>query len=288
MSSISPRYVTHVPEQRYDLRQSWVVQGDCRAVLADLPDRSVDLIFADPPYFLQLKQELRRPNNTVVDAVDDAWDQFGDFGEYDRFTREWLGACQRVLKPSGTIWVIGSYHNIFRVGAAMQDLGFWVLNSVIWEKVNPTPHFRGVRFCNAHEEMIWAAPSERGAKGYVFNYQELKAENGGKQMRSVWRFPLCTGSERLRAADGSKLHNTQKPSSLVERIVRACSRPGDLVLDPFGGTGTTAEAALRNFRRFFIVEQQREYVEKGIRPRLAGAEIAMLASAASRRAAHAA
>jgi len=287
VSSTSPRYVTHVPEQRYDLGHSWVVQGDCRAVLADLPDRSVDLIFADPPYFLQLRQELRRPNNTVVDAVDDAWDQFGDFGEYDRFTRAWLAACQRVLKPNGTLWVIGSYHNIFRVGAAMQDLGFWVLNSVIWEKVNPTPHFRGVRFCNAHEELIWAARSEKDAKGYIFNYQELKAENGGKQMRSVWRFPLCTGAERLRAADGSKLHSTQKPSSLVERIVRACSRPGDLVLDPFGGTGTTAEAALRNYRRFFVVEQQREYVDKGIRPRLAAAEIAMLASA-SRRAAHAA
>src|SRR5262249_211657 len=171
----------------------------------------------------------------------------------------------------------------FRVGAALQDLGFWVLNSVIWEKVNPTPHFRGVRLCNAHEELIWAGRSQAECKGYTFNYQELKAENGGKQMRSVWQFPICSGGERLKGGDGRKLHSTQKPLSLVDRIVRACSSPGDLVLDPFAGTGTTGEAALRLDRRFFLVERQRDYVEKGIRPRLAQAELDRLA--ASRRAA---
>jgi modification methylase len=262
-----------VPGQQYDLDGSWVVTGDCRATLADVPAASVDLVFADPPYYLQLQQELRRPNNTVVDGVDDAWDQFGDYAEYDAFTREWLAACRRVLKPSGTLWVIGTYHNIHRVGTTLQDMGFWVLNSVIWEKVNPTPHFRGVRFCNAHEELIWAARSQRDAKGYTFNYQDMKRENGGKQMRSVWRFAICAGGERLKGGDGRKLHSTQKPAELVERIVRGCSRPGDLIVDPFAGTGTTGEVALRLGRRFFLVERQREYVEKGIRARLAAAEL---------------
>jgi modification methylase len=273
LSSLSPRYATHVTGERYDPASNWVIAGDCRAVLADLPSASVDLIFADPPYFLQLRQELRRPNNTVVDAVDDAWDRFSGFGEYDRFTHEWLAACRRVLKPTGTLWVIGTYHNIYRVGAVLQDLGYWVLNSVIWEKANPTPHFRGVRLCNAHEELIWATRSQRESKGYTFNYHDLKAHNGGKQMRSVWRFPICSGGERLKGSDGRKLHNTQKPFSLVDRIVRGCSLPGDLVLDPFAGTGTTGEAALRLGRRFILVERERDYIEKGIRPRLAAAEI---------------
>lgn len=276
-SLFSPRYVGHVPGQEYDLGQSWVVQGDSRRVLADLPDRSVDLIFADPPYFMQLQNELRRPNNTVVDAVDDEWDQFSGWAEYDAFSREWLRECQRVLKDTGTLWVMGTYHNIYRLGAAMQDLGFWMLNSVIWEKANPTPQFRGVRFCNAHEELIWAAKGEKCARGYTFNYQELKAENGGKQMRSVWRFPICNGDARKKGGDGKKLHSTEKPLPLLERIVRACTQPGDLVLDPFSGTGTTAEAALRLGRRYFAIEQQSLYIEYGIVPRLFYAEMELSA-----------
>jgi modification methylase len=275
---LSPRYVRHVPNQVYDLHRSWVVQGDCRRVLAELPDRSVDLIFADPPYFLQLQNELRRPNDTVVDAVNDAWDRFSGWEEYDAFVRDWLKECQRVLRDTGTIWVIGTYHNLFRIGAAMQDLGFWTLNSVVWEKNNPTPHFRGVRFCNAHEELIWAAKGEKNARGYTFNYHELKQVNGGKQMRSVWRFPICNGDARKKGGDGKKLHSTEKPLALMERIVSACTRPGDLVLDPFGGTGTTAEAALRLGRRYFLVEQQSLYIEYGIMPRLYQAQMQLAAA----------
>ncbi len=275
MSRLSPRYVRHVPGQVYDLNRCWVVQGDCRRVLADLPDRSVDLIFADPPYYLQLQNELRRPNNTVVDAVDDEWDQFSSYAEYDEFTRGWLSECQRVLKDTGTLWVIGMYHNLFRIGALMQDLGYWMLNTVIWEKTNPTPQFRGVRFCNAHEEMIWATKGARYARGYTFNYHDLKEENGGKQMRSVWRFPICNGDARKKGVDGKKLHSTEKPLPLLSRIVSACTQPGDVVLDPFGGTGTTAEAALRLGRRYFLIEQQSLYIEYGILPRLYYAEMAL-------------
>ena len=274
---LSPHAIRHVPGQEYNLERSWVVQGDCRKVLADLPDRSVDLVFADPPYFLQLQNELRRPNNTVVDAVDDEWDQFVDYGEYDTFIREWLEECQRVLKDTGTLWVIGTYHNIFRLGRVMQDLGFWVLNSVIWEKLNPTPQFRGVRFCNAHEELIWATKGEKQARGYTFNYHDLKEQNGGKQMRSVWRFAICNGDARKKGGDGKKLHSTEKPLPLLERIVQSCTKPGDLVLDPFAGTGTTGEAALRNGRRYFLIEQQSLYIEYGILPRLFHAELEMSA-----------
>lgn len=272
-SHLSPRHVTHVPGQEYDLTASWVVQGDCRRVLADLPDRSFDLIFADPPYFLQLQSELRRPDNSVVDAVDDAWDQFTDFAEYDRFLREWLFECRRVLKDTGTLWVIGTYHNIFRLGVALQDIGFWLLNSVIWEKANPTPQFRGVRFCNAHEELIWAAKGQKHARGYTFNYQDLKLENGGKQMRSVWRFPICNGDARKKGGDGKKLHSTEKPLALLDRIVGACTQPGDRILDPFAGTGTTGEAALRQGRRYFLIEEQSLYIDYGIVPRLYRAEM---------------
>jgi DNA modification methylase len=608
LSRLSPRYVQHVPGQDYDLQHNWVVRGDCRSVLADLPDRCADLIFADPPYFLQLQNELRRPNNTVVDAVDDEWDQFTDWAEYDAFTREWLRECQRVLKNTGTLWVIGMYHNIYRLGTIMQDLGFWMLNSVIWEKClaestrvyartergerpmalrdlvradsnaelwngerwtrvtawretecldglevelrsgekirctpthqwptqrglvtagelrvgdvlvtarlpepasavkpqglddqsvgwfvglylaegtryegtisiaghvreidryhrlcklaeayhgqcrthnvhgdacqihlhgpvlnaildlyisgntakgkylsprcwqrsnaflravlegylsgdghyeantgryqlgftqnrelehnlrtlcarlgihlrlrdgrsrlgdrefptirgeirltksghwnekpdgevvkissanatryidlaveddphtfclasgvvshncNPVPQFRGVRFCNAHEELIWATKGAKYARGYTFNYHELKQENGGKQMRSVWRFPICSGDARKKGGDGKKLHSTEKPLPLLERIVAACTGPGDLVLDPFAGTGTTGEAALRLDRRYFLVEQQALYIDAGIRPRLTYAEIELAAQAEARRPARA-
>jgi DNA modification methylase len=268
-----------VPQQVYDFDQSWVVQGDCREVLADLPDRCADLIFADPPYFLQLQNQLRRPNNTVVEGVDDEWDQFVDFAAYDGFSRSWLGECQRVLKDTGTLWVIGTYHNIYRLGAVMQDLGFWLLNSIIWEKANPTPQFRGVRFCNAHEELIWAAKDAKRARGYAFNYHDLKQANGGKQMRSVWQFPICSGDARKKGGDGKKLHSTEKPLPLLERIVGACTRPGDLVLDPFAGTGTTGEAALRLGRRYFLIEKQPLYIEDGILPRLYYAEMQLAAEA---------
>lgn len=273
----SPRFARHLPGQRFDLQASWVVQGDCRRVLADLPSSCADLVFADPPYFLQLQNELRRPDNSVVDPVDDAWDRFAGFAEYDAFCREWLLECRRVLKENGTLWVIGTYHNIHRVGALLQDLGFWLLNSVVWEKANPTPQFRGVRFCNAHEELLWAARSAREARGYTFNYQELKRANGGKQMRSVWRFPICSGEARKKGGDGKKLHSTEKPLALLERVVAACTRPGDLVVDPFAGTGTTGEAALRLGRRYFLVEQQSLYIEFGVLPRLYRAELELAA-----------
>ncbi len=255
-----------------------MVQGDSRKVLKELPDKCVDLVFADPPYYMQLQQELRRPDNSVVDAVDDEWDQFTDYAEYDAFVRDWLVECQRVLKDNGTLWVIGMYHNLYRIGAIMQDLGYWMLNSVIWEKANPTPHFRGVRLCNAHEELIWAAKSAKCARGYTFHYQDLKAENGGKQMRSVWRFPICSGDARKKGGDGKKLHSTEKPLPLLERIVKSCTNEGDLVLDPFAGTGTTGEAALRLGRRYFLIEQQSLYIDYGIRARLYHADIELSAA----------
>ncbi|MBI5832911.1 MAG: site-specific DNA-methyltransferase [Armatimonadetes bacterium] len=241
--------------------QNWldrVVCGDCLDVLERLPAQSVDMIFADPPYNLQLRNELVRTDGSLVDAVDDAWDQFGSFAEYDQFTRAWLKACRRVLKDSGTIWVIGSYHNIYRVGGALQDLGYWVLNDVIWVKANPMPNFRGVRFTNAHETLLWCKKSERST-GISFNYQDMKRENGGKQMRSDWYFPICGGLERLRDADGNKVHPTQKPLGLIERVVRSSTRPGDVVLDPFAGVGTTAVAALRHGRHYIGIEQESEY-----------------------------
>jgi modification methylase len=233
--------------------------GDCVELLAVLPERSVDLVFADPPYFLQLTQELRRPNMTVVDAVDDAWDKFDDFASYDRFTRAWLAACRRVLKETGAIWVIGSYHNIHRVGAIMQDMGFWTLNEVTWVKANPLPQFRGVRLANAHETLLWAKKS-RDQKRYTFNYHALKELNDGKQMRSDWYLPICSGAERLRV-DGAKVHSTQKPEALLYRVILASTNPGDVVLDPFFGSGTTGAVAKRLGRRFVGVEREAAYVE---------------------------
>jgi modification methylase len=251
-----------------------LVEGDCLDVLPFVEANSVDLIFADPPYNLQLRtQDLRRPNNTLVDGVDDHWDQFGSFEEYDRFTERWLAECRRILKPTGSLWVIGSYHNIFRVGRLLQDVGYWILNAVCWIKVNPMPHFRGVRFTNAHETLIWAKKSE-GARNITFNYRALKELNGGKQMRSdwylpdvaedevvedFWRLPICGGAERLRDGQGNKLHSTQKPEALLERVLLATSRPGDLVLDPFAGTGTTGVVAQRLGRRWTMVEREAAY-----------------------------
>jgi modification methylase len=237
-----------------------ILEGDCIAALEALPAKSVDLVFADPPYNLQLSGELRRPDQSRVDGVDDAWDRFADFAAYDAFTRAWLLACKRVLKPSGALWVIGSYHNIFRVGATLQDLGFWILNDVVWRKTNPMPNFRGRRFANAHETLIWAAPSA-DAKGYTFNYDALKAFNDDLQMRSDWVLPICTGEERLKDSAGAKVHPTQKPEALLYRVLLATTKPGDVVLDPFFGTGTAGAVAKKLGRHFIGVERDRTYIE---------------------------
>ena len=235
-----------------------ILIGDCVAEMAKLPAASVDLVFADPPYNLQLQGDLKRPDDSRVDAVDDDWDKFASFSAYDDFTRAWLLACRRAMKPNGTLWVIGSYHNIFRVGALMQDLGFWILNDIVWRKSNPMPNFRGRRFTNAHETLIWAA-RDAGKRNYTFNYEALKASNDDIQMRSDWLIPLCTGEERLKGGDGKKLHPTQKPEALLARVILAASRPDDLVLDPFCGTGTTGAVARRLRRRFIGIERQAEY-----------------------------
>jgi modification methylase len=237
-----------------------VVVGDCVAELARLPADSVDLVFADPPYNLQLHGDLKRPDDSRVDAVDDDWDKFASFSAYDDFTRAWLLACRRVMKPNATLWVIGSYHNIFRVGAILQDLGFWILNDVIWRKSNPMPNFRGRRFTNAHETLIWAS-RDAAARGYTFNYEALKAGNEDVQVRSDWTLALCTGEERLKGKDKKKLHPTQKPEALLARVILAASRPDDLVLDPFCGTGTTGAAAKRLGRRFLGIERDAGYAE---------------------------
>ncbi len=237
-----------------------IIRGDCVAALSRLPAASVDLVFADPPYNLQLQGELKRPDDSRVDAVDDAWDKFDSFEAYDAFTRAWLLAVRRVLKPTGTLWVIGSYHNIFRVGAMLQDLDFWILNDIVWRKTNPMPNFRGRRFTNAHETLIWAA-REPGAKGYTFNYEALKAANEDVQMRSDWLFPICSGHERLKDETGHKVHPTQKPEALLARVILSASKPGDVVLDPFLGSGTTAAVAKRLGRHFVGIERDGTYAD---------------------------
>jgi DNA modification methylase len=235
-----------------------ILRGDCISLLASLPASSVDLVFADPPYNLQLSQDLYRPNQTKVDAVDDGWDKFGSFAEYDEFTRKWLAGCQRVLKDTGTLWVIGSYHNIYRVGAIMQDLGFWILNDVVWIKNNPMPNFRGVRFTNAHETLIWAQ-KKQGAK-YTFNHHAMKALNDDLQMRSDWNLPLTTGRERIKS-DGVKAHSTQKPEALLYRVLLSSTNPGDVVLDPFFGSGTTGAVAKKLGRHFIGIERDAKYIK---------------------------
>ncbi len=234
-----------------------VLAGDCIEVMASLPEASVDLIFADPPYNLQLKGELHRPDNSRVDAVDDAWDQFDSFGKYDRFTRAWLAEARRLLKPDGAIWVIGSYHNVFRLGAELQNQGYWILNDVVWRKSNPMPNFRGKRLTNAHETLIWASRDE-GAR-YTFNYEALKALNEGIQMRSDWMLPICTGHERLKDGNGDKAHPTQKPMGLLHRVLVGTTNPGDVVLDPFFGTGTTGAVAKMLGRDFIGIEREAGY-----------------------------
>ena len=251
-----------VVEANRELPLDQVLLGDCISHMEMLPAGSVHCVFADPPYNLQLRGELRRPDDSLVDGVDDDWDRFGDFAAYDSFTREWLTECRRLLRKDGTIWVIGAYHNIFRIGSILQDLGFWILNDVVWRKANPMPNFRGRRFTNAHETLIWAA---RGRDSrYRFNYQAMKALNEDLQMRSDWFLPLCTGPERLRNQHGLKLHPTQKPEALLHRVLMASTAPGDVVLDPFLGTGTTAAVAKRLHRHFIGIERHPAYAEAAI------------------------
>lgn len=240
-----------------DLPLNQIIAGDCIEVMRSLPEGSVDLIFADPPYNLQLRGDLHRPDNSKVDAVDDAWDQFASFDTYDKFTREWLAAARRLLKPNGAIWVIGSYHNVFRMGAELQNQGFWILNDVVWRKSNPMPNFRGKRLTNAHETLIWASKSEAGK--YTFNYEALKALNDGVQMRSDWVIPLCTGGERLKDDAGDKAHPTQKPEALLHRVIVGTTNPGDVILDPFFGTGTTGAVAKMLGREFIGIEREAVY-----------------------------
>jgi modification methylase len=235
-----------------------IIEDDCVAAMADLPDASIDMIFADPPYNLQLGGDLFRPEGGRVDACDDDWDKFETFEAYDRFTRAWLKEAHRILKPNGTLWVIGSYHNIFRVGAALQDEGYWILNDIIWRKSNPMPNFRGTRFTNAHETLIWASRSEDSR--YTFNYRAMKALNDELQMRSDWLLPICSGGERVKEG-GAKAHPTQKPESLLYRVLLACTNPGDVVLDPFFGTGTTGAVARRLGRRWIGIEREKRYVK---------------------------
>jgi modification methylase len=235
-----------------------IVMGDCIAAMRALPAKSVDMVFADPPYNLQLGGELFRPDGSHVDAVTDDWDKFDTFAAYDAFTRAWLAEAHRILKDDGTIWVIGSYHNIFRVGAAVQDLGYWILNDIVWRKANPMPNFRGTRFTNAHETLIWASKGEKAK--YTFNYRSMKTLNDELQMRSDWEFPICGGQERLKKG-GVKVHPTQKPEALIYRILLACTKPGDVVLDPFFGTGTTGAVAKRLGRRWIGIERELAYID---------------------------
>lgn len=235
-----------------------IIHGNCIEALAKLPAESVDLIFADPPYNLQLSRDLWRPDQSKVEAVNDDWDKFSDFRAYDEFTQVWLQACRRVLKSTGTLWVIGSYHNIHRVGTILQNLGFWTLNEIAWIKVNPMPNFRGVRFANAHESLLWVQKNQ-GEK-YTFNHHAMKSLNGEKQMRSDWLLPICKGPERLKI-NGETVHPTQKPESLLYRVISASSNPGDVILDPFFGTGTTGAVAKRLHRHWVGIEQEASYIQ---------------------------
>jgi modification methylase len=257
------RTASSADAERASLPVDTILVGDCIAHMNALPAGSVDLVFADPPYNLQLEEGLTRPDQSRVDAVDDDWDKFDSFAHYDTFTRAWLAAARRVLKPNGAIWVIGSYHNIFRVGAALQDLEFWMLNDVIWRKANPMPNFRGTRFTNAHETLIWAARDKKSR--VTFNYEAMKQANDDTQMRSDWLFPICTGNERLTDEDGDKVHPTQKPEALLHRILNATTKPGDVVLDPFFGTGTTGAVAKKLGRHFIGIDRDTTYIAAALK-----------------------
>jgi modification methylase len=259
-SAVTPQPVV---DRFIELPRNQILRGDCVSVLKSLPNASVDLVFADPPYNLQLAGDLHRPDNSKVDAVDDAWDQFESFAAYDAFTSAWLKECQRVLKPNGTLWVIGSYHNVFRLGVALQDLGYWLLNDIVWRKSNPMPNFRGRRFTNAHETLIWACPTQR--TDYTFHYETLKAGNDDVQMRSDWVIPLCTGGERLKDESGDKVHPTQKPEALLARILLATTNAGDVILDPFFGSGTTGAVARKLGRDFIGIEREDAYIKAASR-----------------------
>jgi modification methylase len=261
VARIEERHGTLAPNARVEhiLPFNVILEGDCVTEMARLPDKSVDMIFADPPYNLQLGGDLFRPEGSRVDAVDDEWDKFESLTAYDNFTRDWLEQARRILKDDGTIWVIGSYHNIYRVGALLQDADFWILNDVVWRKTNPMPNFRGTRFTNAHETLIWCAKDERAR--YTFNYRAMKALNDDLQMRSDWLLPICAGAERVKGEDGSKAHPTQKPEALLYRILLACTKPGDVVLDPFFGTGTTGAVARRLGRRWIGIEREPTYAK---------------------------
>src|SRR3984957_5365315 len=241
------------------MRSEGVIDGDCLTLMAELPAASFDLVFADPPYNLQLSGELHRPDNSRVDGVEEDWDKFADFAEYDRFTHAWLAAVRRLLKPTGGLWVIGSYHNIFRIGATLQDLGFWILNDVVWRKANPMPNFRGRRFTNAHETLLWC--SKNPEQKYTFNYEAMKALNDELQMRSDWTLPICAGHERIKGADGQKAHSTQKPESLLHRVVVASTKPGDVIPAPFSAPGPTGAVAKRLGRHFIGIEREKTYAD---------------------------
>lgn len=252
--------ITKNMEKRKNIKEflNKIINGDSIKILKEIPDNSIDLIFADPPYNLQLNGELWRPNQTKVDAVTDDWDKYESFEEYDKFSLEWIRECKRILKPTGTIWIIGSYHNIFRVGKIMQDLGLWILNDILWIKTNPMPNFKGTRFNNAHETLIWASKNQ-GAK-YTFNYKSLKVMNDDKQMRSDWYIPICLGNERIRI-NGEKFHSTQKPEELLYRIIISTSKVGDIVLDPFMGSGTTGAIAKKLGRNYIGIEKEEKYIK---------------------------
>jgi modification methylase len=252
-------YIDQAVEQDVRPLLNQILMGDCVEQLKKIPDNSIDLVFADPPYNLQLAGDLTRPDQSKVDAVDDEWDKFADFATYDKFTKAWLAECRRVLKPNGAIWVIGSYHNIFRVGTIVQDLGFWILNDVVWRKVNPMPNFRGRRFTNAHETMIWASKDQKSK--YCFHYEAMKVFNDDLQMRSDWTLPLCTGAERLKDKNGDKVHPTQKPEALLQRVMLSSTNSGDVVLDPFFGTGTTGAVAKQLGRNFIGIERDETYAK---------------------------
>jgi len=240
------------------IKKNSIIKGNSLELLKKIPNKSIDLIFADPPYNLQLKDTLYRPDQTTVEAVTNDWDKFDTYESYDRFSIQWLNECKRVLKDGGALWVIGSYHNILRLGTSIQNLGFWILNDIIWHKTNPMPNFRGTRFTNAHETLLWCTTSKKAK--YTFNYQNLKGLNEGKQMRSDWHIPICSGKERLRKDNNQRSHPTQKPEALLYRILLASSNKGDTILDPFVGSGTTAVVAKKLQRKYIGIEQEKDYV----------------------------
>ena len=245
-------------DENYNLPLNKIIKGDCIKSMRSLPDNSIDVIFADPPYNLQLKNDLSRPDSSKVNGVTEGWDRFKSFEEYDKFTKDWISEAQRILKPEGTIWVIGSYHNIFRVGNAMQNLGFWILNDIIWYKSNPMPNFKGTRFTNAHETIIWASKNHNSK--YNFNYHAMKSLNEGTQMRSDWYIPICSGGERIKDSKGNKIHSTQKPEALLYRVLLSSSKKDDIILDPFFGTGTTGAVAKKLGRNFIGLEREDIYI----------------------------